>query len=138
MSSSPFLRPALRSSYVHGLDAPLSFLVEGVARELPCDSGTLIAAAETLQKKVLLGPLTRNDRRRIGTHFKPYALCRAAAAALFQMSFRSEITISLTPRAIEPPNAVHKARRWAITGPGALASESRKTMYPVMKLEYSA
>jgi hypothetical protein len=65
-----------------------------------------------------------------------YTLCRAAAAALFQMSFRSEITISLTPRAIEPPNAVHIARRCAITGPGALASESRKTMYPVMKLEY--
>jgi hypothetical protein len=89
-------------------------------------------------QKALSVPLTRNDRRLIRSHSKPYTLCRAAAAALFQISFRSEITINLTPRAIEPPNAVHKARRCAITGPGALASESRKTMYPVMKVEYSA
>ena len=87
--------------------------------------------------------LVFGEQKRIGAEVSRaeflYTLCRAAAAAaLFQMSFRSEITTSLTPRAIEPPNAVHKARRCAITGPGVLASESRKTMYPVMKLEYSA
>jgi hypothetical protein len=144
MPSSPGSIPrSLRTptiNYDLGPDGhdPASFKVEGtgflVGRER-----YFITAAHVLQRqKALSGQLTRNDRRLIRTHAKPYTLCRAAAAALFQMSFRSEITISLTPRAIEPPNAVHTARRCAITGPGALASESRKTMYPVMKLEYSA
>jgi hypothetical protein len=116
---------------------PASFEVEGtgflVGRER-----YFITAARVLQRYKAQDSSREMTVALSQTHSKPYTLCRAAAAALFQMSFRSEITTSLTPRAIEPPNAVHKARRCAITGPGALASESRKTMYPVMKLEYSA